>query len=246
MPASSPSSAFARTGRPLRFLAGLTFLTLFSLPSVAFAKRGDSSNRVQVGIGLSSRGIDGWSFGISHDRGYRRSYPRPYFRPRYYPGYFVNTLPRYHSRFIHNSVIYYEADGICYRPSHAGYVVVDRPVIIEREVQTPVVYRTTTDGIDPNREIGAPAREVQSAKTADYVTVWQGDQELRLVDGEFFKPTAQGLVWIETPVGAVTDVLPIGFQVVWHDDIEYFRFDGVMFRKSPDGYKVVAAPWTKS
>ena len=122
-------------------------------------------------------------------------------------------------------------------------MVVERPVIIEREIERPVRYETTRDGIDPNQEIGAPVRDSRPAKTSDYVTVWQGEQELRLVDGEFFKPTAQGLVWIETPVGAVTDVLPIGFQVVWHDDIEYFRFDGVLFRKSPDGYKVVEAPW---
>ncbi len=189
-----------------------------------------SRTHYSIGFGISSGGFDGWSFGVG------RSYHRPYYGPRFYPGYYVSHLPSYHRRVVFDSNVYYVADDVYYRPYNSGYVVVERPVIVERPAPT-ARYDVTDEGVDPNREIGAPA-----PKPA-YITVWQGEQELRLIDGEFFKPTANGLIWVATPVGAVSDVLPIGAQVVWHEDVEYFRFDGVVFRKSPEGYKVVAAPW---
>ncbi|WP_221029205.1 DUF6515 family protein [Actomonas aquatica] len=233
-----------RRSRPLRpALLGVAALALLALPSTASAKRGHhhDDTSYSVGIGVSSRGIDGFSFGVSRDRSYHRHYPAPYYRP----GRFFPRIPSYHRRVYVNSTAYFVADGIYYRPYNHGYVVVDRPVIVERPVvierEAPpprrVTYAVTDDGVDPNQEIGVPPPE------PDYITVWQGEQELRLMDGEFFKPTANGLVWVPTPVGAVSDVLPVGSQAVWHNDIEYFRFDGVVFRKSPDGYKVVAAPW---
>ncbi len=202
--------------------------------------RNRSRTHYSFGIGVGSYGVNSWHVGVSRDN-YRRSpYYRPYYRTGFYPGFYVSALPRHHRRVVFDSTIYFVADDIYYRPYNRGYVVVERPVIIERErPSTKVRYEVTDEGIDPNREIGAP-----EPKPA-YLSVWQDEQELRLIDGEFFKPTANGLVWVATPVGAVSDVLPIGAQPVWHQDIEYFRFDGVVFRKSPDGYKVVAAPWSR-
>ena len=37
--------------------------------------------------------------------------------------------------------------------------------------------------------------------------------------------------------------LPADARSVWYQDNEYFECDNVFFRKTPDGYKVVAAPW---
>lgn len=257
MNALAATSCRSRILRRPVALALATFAALLALPSSAWADRDhdrdrgrdrdwDRSHRYDrggghdrrqrsqthfsVGIGLSSGGFDRWSLGVG------RSYHRPYYGPRFYPGYYVRHLPNYHRRVVYDSNVYFVADDVYYRPYDSGYVVVERPVIVERPAST-VRYEVTDDGVNPNQEIGAPK------PLPEYISVWQGEQELRLIDGEFFKPTANGLVWVSTPVGAVSDVLPIGAQVVWHEDVEYFRFDGAVFRKTPDGYKVVAAPW---
>jgi hypothetical protein len=48
---------------------------------------------------------------------------------------------------------------------------------------------------------------------------------------------------VELPVGAMTRSLPESRTSIWFNEIEYFDVDGVLFRKTPDGYKVVKAPW---
>lgn len=257
MNASIRSSRRSLPLRPAALLLGLAALLACPTPVLAQRDHGDkrdrdrdhrdrkSDTRYSVGVGVSSRGVEGFHVGVSRD--YRRDYyHRSHYRPRYRPGYYVTVLPRYHRRLVVNSSFYFYADGTYYRPYDRGYVVVERPVYIQNAPAAEVNYAVTADGVDPNQEIGAPEPAPPPAEEPTYLSVWQGEQELRLIDGEFFKPSSQGLVWVPTPVGAVSDVLPAGAQVVWHDEIEYFRFDGVVFRKSPDGYKVVAAPWDQA
>lgn len=105
-------------------------------------------------------------------------------------------------------------------------MIVERPVVVERRVVV-------------DREIGAdpisPSDEV--------LAVWLDDERYLLEDGAFFRVTSQGRVWVPTPVGALVAKLPIGAITIWHNEQEYFEFAGAYFRRGPDGFKVVQAPW---
>ena len=74
--------------------------------------------------------------------------------------------------------------------------------------------------------------------------MWLDDQRYLLDKGQYFKTGSQGRVWVEALVGAKLKTLPIGASTVWHEETEYFEFDGGYFRRTPDGFKVVEAPWT--
>ena len=50
---------------------------------------------------------------------------------------------------------------------------------------------------------------------------------------------------MEAPYGAISRTLPSEATSVWYQENEYFQSDNVYFRKTPDGYKVVTAPWKK-
>jgi hypothetical protein len=89
--------------------------------------------------------------------------------------------------------------------------------------------------------IGEPAPAVEKPEE----TVWVGDVQYQFKDGQFFKKTAEGLMWTEAPLGAVAKGLPADSKSIWYQDVEYFECDDVYFRKTADGYKVVPAPWKK-
>ena len=38
-------------------------------------------------------------------------------------------------------------------------------------------------------------------------------------------------------------MLPPDAKSVWYQENEYFECDNVFFKKTPDGYKVIEAPW---
>jgi hypothetical protein len=139
-------------------------------------------------------------------------------------GAIVHSLPPTRRRIVTNGYVYYSYNNVYYRQAPNGYIVVEPPVTIIKESPTIVTTSTT-----------APL-------TAE-VSVWQGEQELLLRNGQFFRNTSAGLVWVELPVGSITKSIPSDATSIWHKEIEYFDVDGVLFRKTPDGYKVVQAPW---
>jgi hypothetical protein len=79
----------------------------------------------------------------------------------------------------------------------------------------------------------------------EYQSVWVGPTEYLFKDGQFFRKTPEGLVWMEAPLGAVTNTLPSDATSIWYQENEYFECDNVYFRKTPEGYKVVPAPFPK-
>jgi hypothetical protein len=138
-------------------------------------------------------------------------------------GAIVPKLPAGHYKVEVDGYVYYRYNEVYYRKVPNGYMVVEAPVIV-----TAPPTATTT---------------VASTPVLPELSVWQGEQELLLRDGQFFKNTSEGLVWVELPVGAMTRSLPESRTSIWFNEIEYFDVDGVLFRKTPDGYKVVKAPW---
>ncbi|WPJ97052.1 DUF6515 family protein [Coraliomargarita algicola] len=138
-------------------------------------------------------------------------------------GAVVHSLPPGHSRRVINGYTYYCHGDVYYRKAPNGYIVVEAPVVVQNG---PVVV---------NSAVPVPG-------TVE-LSVWQGEQELLIREGAFFKNTPEGLVWVEQPIGALTKSLPEDATSIWYQDIEYLDVDGILFRKTPDGYKVVEAPW---
>ncbi len=131
-------------------------------------------------------------------------------------GAVVHALPsRYVRVYVGNSV-YYRYDDTYYQAVPNGYVVVDPP---------PAVVK--------------PATVVEEA----YQSVWLDSAEYLFKDGQFFRKTPDGLVWIEAPQGAITKSLPGDAKSIWYAGNEYYESDEAYFRKTPDGYRVVKAPW---
>jgi hypothetical protein len=82
-----------------------------------------------------------------------------------------------------------------------------------------------------------------SITTSGYQTIHAGGAEYKFRDGQFFQPTPDGLIWTPAPLGALTPSLPADSISVWYQEIEYFDCDGAYFRKTPNGYQVITAPW---
>lgn len=139
-------------------------------------------------------------------------------------GAIIRSLPPGHARVVNNGYVYYCYNNVYYRQAPEGYIVVEAPVTIVQ--QSPAVAVAST-----------------SAPISAEFSVWLGEQELLLRNGQFFRNTPEGLIWVEVPVGALVSTLPDHAVTIWYQDIEYFDVDGVLFRKTPDGYKVVSAPW---
>lgn len=211
-------------------------LLVAALAGVGTAQADRSRVSFSIGVNVPHGGRD-FYHGSDRYYAYRGEYYR-WDRGRYYRcppprGYYVSHLPRHSVRVVVGSDVYYRADHIYYRPSGARYEIVEVPVVQER-----IVVR------DSNRVIGAPSTPATPAPRADEpLAVWRGDERFVLEGGQYFKPTSQGLVHAPTPVGALLKSLPIGAMTVWHDENEYFEFDGGYFRRSPDGFKVVEVPW---
>lgn len=179
----------------------------------------ESSTSISIGLGLP----DGWfEFSIGQDRFYEyrgtfyRHGPGGYVVTRAPRGAVLPHIPAGCVRIYADGIIYFRFGDVYYRQTTGGYVIVDTPVL------------------------GSPAPAVVADS---YQSVWIGDVEYLFKDGQFFRRTADGLVWTPAPLGAVTKTLPSDAKSVWYQDIEYFESGDVYFRKTPDGYRVVNAPW---
>ncbi len=179
----------------------------------------ERSPSLSVGVGLPSGSFE---FAVGNDRFYEnrgtfyRRGPEGFVVTRPPRGAVMPHLPPGCVRIYSGDVLYFRFGEIYYRQVPEGYVIVDAPVI---ERQPPVTTAET------------------------YQSVRIGDDEYLVKDGQFFRKTADGLVWQAAPLGAVTKTLPVDAKSIWHQDIEYFESDNVFFRKTPDGYRVVPAPW---
>lgn len=140
-------------------------------------------------------------------------------------GAIIHTLPQGHTKVMVNNYVYYRANEIYYRQAPNGYIVVEAPIITAPSPWS--ISSSTIVNTHANSEL----------------SVWLGEQELLLRDGQFFKNTSAGLVWVEQPIGALTKTLPDNSTPIWHQEIEYNDVNGVLFRKTPNGYKVVKSPW---
>jgi hypothetical protein len=218
-------------------------LSLSRLLLVAFATAGIATTtgaraETHVGLGLSvgvplphgyaevSVGGDRYFY---HRGTFYRSGRHGYYVVRAPRGCVIRELPPRYARVYLGGALYYRYDDVYYQPCPGGYVVVEPPTTV---VSVPA-------------PAAAPV-SAQPAKGDDYQSVWVGDVEYQFHDGQFFKKTADGLVWAEAPLGAMTKILPGDARSVWYEDIEYFECDEVYFRKTPDGYKVIEAPWKKA
>ena len=213
-------------------LAGASAIT-------AIDSRAESHVGVDLSVGIPlPHGYAEVNVGHDHYYYHRGTFYRPgrhgYYVVRAPRGCIVRELPSRYARVYLGGALYYRYDDVYYQPCPDGYVVVDPPV--------------TVVNVPAPAAVVAPvaATPGQPAKENDYQSVWVGDVEYQFHDGQFFKKTADGLVWAEAPLGALTKVLPADARSVWYQDIEYFECDEVYFRKTPDGYKVIEAPWKKA
>lgn len=161
-----------------------------------------------------------------HDGRYYKRGPNGYVVARAPVGAVLHTLPRGYVTVSINGLIYYRYNNVYYRYGSGGYVVVTPPPAIV--IEGPAVKESTPEVRTQDNE----------------VSVWLSGSEYLLMNGAFFKVTPEGLVWTEPPYSAVSkhDISLIGTRV-WHNEIEYFNVQGVIFRKSIHGYKVVPEPW---
>jgi hypothetical protein len=211
-------------------------------------------------VGINLGGHDHYRYGhrYGYRHGYRGGYVPYYYRGRpYYHGGFHRHLPRHYTRVYVGDVMYYRSNDIFYRPYDDGYVIVDSPYtttrVIERRVAVPAQEEVV---VDPSREIGASSTTAPSAPSTSAVPsapypdqfqiVWLGDVQYQYDNGQFFKKTADGLVWTEAPFGATCKQLPPDAKSVWYQENEFWTVDGVFFRKTPDGYRVVQQPWANA
>lgn len=208
------------------------------------AVRADTQVDVGISIGVPFRhGYAVVSLGSDRYYYHRGVFYRPgrhgYVVVRAPRGAVVRELPPFHSRVYVGGTVYYRYGDVFYQRCPEGYVVVDSPLVTTLPPSTAVV--TTTPPAAPVAAAPATPAPVND----DYQTVWVGDVQYQFRDGQFFKKTADGLVWAEAPVGAITRTLPADARSIWYQDIEYFECDDVYFRKTPEGYRVVLAPWKK-
>lgn len=160
-----------------------------------------------------------------HDGHYFKKTPRGYVTVRAPRGAALRKLPRGYSKVVIAGRTYYRNGSIYYIRSSDRYIVVDKPepVVIEKEDAT------------------------SASPESSPFTVWlNGERELILKNGQFFRNSPQGLIWVALPVGATAKTLPSDCISVWYQEIEYFEKDGVHFKKTPDGYQVILPPWEQS
>ena len=196
-----------------------------------------ASTHVSVGVDVAVPLPHGYAeVSVGRDRYYyhRGTFYRPgrhgYQVVRAPRGCIVRELPPRYTRVYIGGSLFYRYDNVYYRSCPDGYVVVDPPSTVVVQVPAPGT--------------GTPVAAAP-AKADDYQSAWVGDVEYQFKDGQFFKRTSEGLIWVEAPVGAITKTLPGDVRSVWYEDVEYFECDDVYFRKTPDGYKVIDVPWKK-
>lgn len=194
--------------------------------SLTNAAHADSRIGISVGVPLPQGYTDivvGRDHYYYHRGVFYRPGPHGYFVVRPPRGVIIRELPPHYARVYIGGAWFYRYGDTYYQPTPEGYVVVEPPGAV---IVAPPA---------PSTAVPPPA--------ADYQSVWVGDVEYQFKDGQFYKRTAEGMVWSPAPIGAITKVLPADAKSVWYQDIEYFECDEVCFRKTPDGYKVVEAPW---
>jgi hypothetical protein len=141
-------------------------------------------------------------------------------------GAFIRELPPRYVRVYTRGGIYYRYGDTYYQPSRGGYIVVDAP---------PVVV---------TRPIGSDAPPPPPPPpNGGYQEIRVGDVDYSFNDGQFFRRTPDGLEWTPAPLGAVIRALPADARTVWYQDQEYFECEDVYFRRVPEGFRVVEAPW---
>ncbi len=176
----------------------------------------------------------------THRGVFYRSGPRGYVVVLPPVGIRVPVLPPNYARVYAGGVVYYRYNNIYYQPVAGGYIVVSTPV-------GTVVASTAAPAPESSASVAAApaAGAVPDASTlGDYQSLRVGGAEYYFKDGQFFQKTGDSsLVWVAAPVGAVAGGLPPDAVSVWYQDVEYFDCDGVYFRKTPEGYRVVEAPW---
>ena len=141
-------------------------------------------------------------------------------------GYYIDRLPSHYERVVVGPDVYYRTGHVYYRSVGPRYEIVE---YVEQPVK-PVRKSSEVSRVPASNELTA---------------VWLNDQRYLLDNGQYFKMGSQGKVWVATPVGAKIKALPIGAMTVWHEENEYFEFDGGYFRRTSEGFKVVESPWSK-
>jgi len=232
---NQPSSSSFRVLLPA--LAGAALLFGASSLRAAHDERDhdhdhDRGPDVRVGVSLGIPLPHGYAeVRVGHDnfyyhRGmYYRNGPHGYYVVHAPLGARIRELPPYCSRIFIGGLWYWRYDDVYYRAYDDGYVVVESPVVVGAT--------TATVAAPP-----PPAPVIEQS-------VWVGDKELIFKNGQFFRKTPDGLVWVEAPLGAITRTLPADATSVWYQGTEYFECDEVYFVKTPNGYEVIHAPWKK-
>jgi len=200
------------------FLVALGAATL-AAPAVV---RADTHVGVGIGIPLPNgyAEVHVGSERYYYHRGvYYRPGPHGYYVVPAPHGAYVRALPPYYTRVYVGGAYYYCYGNVYYQTYRDGYIVVNPPATVV--AATP-----------------APAKVEPQAQS-----VWVGDVEYTVKDGQFFRKNADGLVWTPAPLGAITTSLPAEAKSVWYQENEYFESDNVYFKKTPDGYRVIEAPW---
>ena len=200
------------------------FLLTLGAASLALPALSRAATHVSVGVGVGvplSRGYAEVHVGPDryyYHRGvYYRPGPHGYYVVRAPRGAYIHALPPYYSRVYVGGTYYYRYGDVYYQTYRDGYIVVDPPPAVVASIPAPV------------------KEEPQIIRV--------GDVDYQFKDGQFFTRNADGLVWAPAPLGAVTKTLPPDAKSVWYQENEYFECDNVFFKKTPDGYKVIEAPW---
>ena len=222
-------------------LAGVFALASATVLVADSPSRGDRNGRSGGGEQRSAARDDRSSGGPHRSYSYGPSYRGG--RSGYYHGWNtslaigLDLLPFYGGMMV--------SDG-GYWPSYYGYsqpvvygypvvtqsVVYSQPLVVEApvaEMPPPVIIQV------PNRTESAAAPTTPSATTGEIVKK----------DGQYFRKTPQGLVWIEAPAGSPVATLPKDAISVWYQGVEYFESHETYYRRTAEGYEVVPAPWRK-
>ncbi|HYG39062.1 MAG TPA: DUF6515 family protein [Cytophagales bacterium] len=121
----------------------------------------------------------------------------------------VSKTPSTATRILHGGVNYSYNDGIFYKPSKKGYVVVAPPVGARVRI-LPSNYKRIVIG--------------PSVYFYYYGAYYRHDRRLN----HYFV--------VAPPVGAIVDALPYGYHKVFIDGITYYVFEGTYYRAFIDNY----------
>ncbi len=141
-------------------------------------------------------------------------------------GGFVRRLPFGYKRVVVRGKTYYNYNDAFYIKVSKGFRVVEAPT------EVTVVTRPSE-----------PAPQSGEDLSPEPYTVWLNDRELLLKDGQFFRDSPQGLIWVEMPVGATSRQLPNKTNSIWYNEIEFYESQGIYFQRTPNGYKLILPPW---